>query len=138
MELCSDKTKLQVYNKSDLGDLADYVKQVNPIKVGGDKINFTDTAEHVGVLRSTAGNLPSILARVAAHKNALGAVLHTGMARSHRGNPAASLKIQQMYTNPVLFSGLGSLVLNDQEVNIVGQHHKETISNLQRLLPLPI
>ena len=58
------------------------------------------------------------------------------MARSHRGNPAASLKIQQIYTNPVLFSGLGSLVLNEHEVNIVGQHHKETISNLQRLLPL--
>ena len=136
VELCSEKTKLQVYNKSNLDELADYVKHVNPIKVGGEQINFTDTAEHVGVLRSTAGNLPSILARIAGHKAALGAVLHTGMARSHRGNPAASLKIQQIYTNPVLFSGLGSLVLNEHEVNIVGQHHKETISNLQRLLPL--
>ena len=72
VELCSEKTKLQVYNKSNLDELADYVKHVNPIKVGGEQINFTDTAEHVGVLRSTAGNLPSILACIAGHKAALG------------------------------------------------------------------
>jgi hypothetical protein len=97
---------------------------------------FTDSAEHVGLVRSTSGNLPTLLARITAHKNALGAVLHTGMARAHSGNPAASLRIQQMYANSVLFSGLGSLVLNDQEVSIVSQHHKKTISNLQRLIPL--
>ena len=40
--------------------------------------------------------------------------VHTGIARSHRGNPAASLRIQQIYGNPVLFSGLGPLVPNKQ------------------------
>ena len=136
VKLCSDKTKLQVHHKKDMKDSVEYWKAVNPIKVNGEPIKFTDVAEHVGVVRSVAGNLPSILTRISSHKNALGAVLHTGLARSHRGNPAASLRIQQLYANSVLFSGIGSLVLNDQECNIISQHHKETISNLQRLLPL--
>ena len=58
------------------------------------------------------------------------------MARAHRGNPAASLFIYQMYASPVLFSGLGSLVLSDHETNMINQHHKDTLSNLQRLISL--
>ena len=50
------------------------------------------------------------------------------MACSYRYNPAASLLLQQIYGNPVLFSGLGSLVMSDQEA-------KDIICNLQRLLP---
>ena len=136
VQLSSEKTKLLVYHTKDQQDTIDYLKYVNPIKVNGEKINFTETAEHVGVVRSVSGNLPALLARISAHKKALGAVLHSGLARSHRGNPAASLRIQQIYANSVLFSGIGSLVLSEQESNIVSQHHKETISNLQRLLPL--
>ena len=90
----------------------------------------------MGIVRSVDGNLSAVLARISAHKRALGGVLHTGMARSHRANPAASLRIQQMYANSVLFSGLGSLVLNEQESNVIFHHHKETVSNLQRILPL--
>ena len=86
------------------------------------------------MLRSVVGNLPSLLTRISAHKRALGAVLFTGLARSHRANPAASLRIQQLYANPVLFSDIGSLVLTNQESQVIAQHHKETISNLQRLL----
>ena len=136
VQLCSEKTKLQVYHRKDQCLTVDYLKHVNPIKINGEQIEFTDSAEHVGMIRSVSGNLPSILVRITSHKKALGAVLHTGMARSHRGNPAASLRIQQMYANPVLFSGLAPLVLSDQEISIVNQHHKETLSNLQQLLPL--
>ena len=136
VQLCSDKTKLLVYHGKDDTEAVQYTKGTNPITINGEHIEFTDSAEHVGLVRSTSGNLPTLLARITAHKNALGAVLHTGMARAHSGNPAASLRIQQMYANSVLFSGLGSLVLNDQEVSIVSQHHKKTISNLQRLIPL--
>ena len=135
VQLCAEKTKLQVYSKKETNLKVDYEKNSNPININGEGIKFTDSAEHVGLVRSASGNLPSILARISAHKAALGAVLHTGMARSHRGNPSASLHIHQMYANSVLFSGLGSLVLNDQEVSIVNQHHKETLSNLQRLIP---
>ena len=136
VKLSSEKTKLQVYHKKELNQLVDYVKGMNPIKLDGKSIDFVSSTEHVGLLRSTSGNLPSLLARIASHKKALGAILHSGMARSHRGNPAASIRKQEIYANPVLFSGLGSLVLNDNEVNVIDQHHKETLRNLQRLLPL--
>ena len=33
------------------------------------------------------------------------AVLHAGLAKGHRGNPAASLKIETVFAIPVLLSG---------------------------------
>ena len=113
----------------------DYVKQTNLIKINSEQIDFSETAEHVGMVRSVAGNLPTILARISAHKKALGAVLYTGIARGHRGNPAASLHVERVYASPVLFSGLAALVLSEHEVNIVNQHYKENLRRLQRLLP---
>ena len=71
----------------------EYAKNTKPIYMDDMKINFVDRAEHVGMLRSSAGNHLTILARITAHKKALGGVLHTGMARGHRGNPAASLRV---------------------------------------------
>ena len=38
-----------------------------------DSPDFVDEAEHVGFLRSTAGNLPHILNRLSAHKKSLAA-----------------------------------------------------------------
>ena len=87
------------------------------------------------MLRSVYGNLPTILERITAYRKALAGVLHTGVARSHRGNPAASLRVLQIYGNPVLLSGLAPLVLNKQETVTIDQHHKETLRSLQRLLP---
>ena len=91
----SIKTKLLFFNKKDLQAATDYWKFVNPIKVNRVQIKFVDSAEPVGLVRSIAGNSPSLLARTSAHKKALGAVLQTGMAHSHRA--AAILRIQQMY-----------------------------------------
>ena len=99
------------------------------------KVDFVDSAEHVGMIRSSSGNSPTILARFTAHRKALNAVLHTGMARGHRGNPAASLHVDQVYGIPVLLSGLGPLVLSKTEQSLINQHLKEITSNLQRLLP---
>ena len=99
--------------------------------INGKPIEFSSSAEHVGVVRSTEGNLPSIFARITAHKKALGAVIHTGMARNHRENPTASLRIERLYGIPVLLSGLCSLVFSGKDEDIVDQHHKETVSNLQ-------
>ena len=110
------------------------IKSLNPIKVNEKTIEFTDTAEHVRMLRSVNGNLPTILERFTAHRKALAGVLHTGVARSHRGNPAASLRILQTYGNPVLFSGLAPLVLSKQEILTIDQHHKDTLRSMQRVL----
>ena len=65
---------------------------LNPIVINDQQINFTNEAEHVGVLRSTEGNLPHILNRIIMHKRQLGSLMFTGIERNHRGNPAAALK----------------------------------------------
>ena len=107
----------------------------NPIKLNNVDIQFTVTAEHVGIMRSTAGITTTIYTCITEHKKALRAVMHTGMARRHRSNPAASLSVANLYGLPVLLSGLAPLVMNKSEEIIIEQHHKENISNLQRLLP---
>ena len=133
VEICTEKTKLQVFATKDMDFMVEYAKFMNPIKVNNEKIEFVDTAEHVGMLRSTAGNLPTILARFKAHRQAIASVLHVGLARGHRGNPSAGFKVHQLYGTPVLMSGLAPLLLSKHEVLIVEQHYKETIRRLQRL-----
>ena len=101
----------------------------NPVKIDGESIEFSDEAEHVGVLRSTHGNIPNILRRLTAHKKSVAANLFAGTARSHRGNLAACLKLEKIYAMPVLFSGLGSLVLSKSEVRMIDQHYMNVITD---------
>ena len=98
VQLSSEKTKLVVYHKKELQFATDYWKFVNPIKVNGTPIKFVEAAEHVGLIRSVAGN------------SALGTLLHTGLSRSHKANPTASLIIQQMYST--LYSYLVLAILS--------------------------
>ena len=58
-----------------------------------------------------------ISSRFVFHKKCLAAVLPVGLARRHRANPAASIRIQNCYAAPVLLSCLPSLVMNTKEVN---------------------
>ena len=67
------------------------------------------------------------------HKNALHALLPCGMARRHRGNPSASLRLSQLYGVPVLLSGLASLVLSQTELAIIDGHYLSTLQSLLRL-----
>ena len=79
--------------------------------------------------------MPNILGRISARKRAVMYLLPTGMARSHRGNPAASLRIELLYGTSVLLSGLSALVLDDAETNIINNQHKVNLERLQRLFP---
>ena len=103
-----EKTQLQVFSPPSLYQDIEYFKTTNYLDISGIPLTFTTSAEHVGIIRSTtSGNNPHILQRITAHKRALGAVLAAGLARRHRGNPAASLRTEKMYGLPVLLSGLG-------------------------------
>ena len=127
------KTKLLGYcsKKSEVFlKLAEYSEMIT---INGIPVNFTSEAEHVGVLRSTEGNMPNIMHRVAAHKKSLGALLSAGLARGHRGSPAAALHVHRLHCTPVLFSGLASLCLSKAEISIVDKHYQYTIQRLQRL-----
>ena len=60
-------------------------------------------------------------------------MLPVGLAKSHRGNPAASLRIERLYGVPVLLSGTVSLVLKQTENNTLSIHFKKKLESLQKL-----
>ena len=122
IDIGAEKTRLQVYAKR---GFALNTNVETPIFINEQNIPFSDLAEHVGVIRSTSGNGPAIMARISAHRKALASVLHTGIARSHRGNPASSIKIEKLYATPVLLSGISSLVLSSNEVKLIDIHYAE-------------
>ena len=132
MQLSSAKTKLLVFSKDET-DYVKYTRLVNPIHIGKSTINFVESAEHVGVLRSTSGNLPHIFQRIVSHKKALGCILSMGISRHHRASPLSSIRAEQIYAAPVLFSGVATLLLNQNEVDIISMHIKETIQKLLKL-----
>ena len=129
IKLCASKTKLlMITNDSDQKFVP-----LNPINIDGEDINFANEAEHVGVIRSCDGNMPHLLGRFAAHKRAMPGALFCGTAKSHRCNPAASVKVEKLYGMPVLFSGMASLVLTKAEVNMVDQHYYNSLRNLLKV-----
>ena len=102
MLLSAEKTKLLVFSKEDSDSLS-YIKMMSPVHIGKTKIEFADTAEHVGVLRSTSGNLPHIQQRIVNHKKSLAQILSMGMSRRHRANPVAALRAENIFSTPVFF-----------------------------------
>ena len=129
VSLCSDKTKLLMFGSPQ----QKFTTAYNPIQINGHKIEFSQAAEHVGIIRSVDGNLAHIMERIKSHKRAIGGNLSVGLARSHRANPAASLRIERMYATPVLLSGVPCLVLTKADTNLLNQHYKNILQNLQKL-----
>ena len=134
VQLSTSKTKLLLFTKSET-DHTKYVKLLSPLHIGDTSISFSDTAEHVGVLRSVASNLPHILQRIVSHKRALAQILCMGMSRRHRANPIASLRAESIFAAPVLFSGLASLILSKSESDTISHHVKITTEKLLKLHP---
>ena len=131
--LAPEKTKLVAFYNSKQKDLVDYQTSSISIAIEGKEIKCTDTAEHVGIVRSNSGNLPHILDRVSSHRKALFSVLPAGLARHHSANPAASLRVNSMLALPVLLSGVASLLLITSELNVLSQHHKNILRSLLKL-----
>jgi hypothetical protein len=128
------KTKLIAYWSKNQEVAGEHAEKIHNVTIRGTKVKLSQQLEHVGVIRNTCGNMPYIVDRIAKHKKALGAVLFTGAAKSHRGNPAASLHVHELYCSSVLLSGLATLVLSKLEIGILDQHFTTTIQRLQRLL----
>ena len=133
VKLEPSKTKLLVYCPDKQSFLVDHALNSQTIKLNNIPVKIVNETDHVGVLRSAVGNLPHILQRIARHKKALHALLPAGLARRHRGNPAASLKVSQIYGTPVLLSGTASLVLSQAELDILDGHYLHTLIKLLRL-----
>ena len=133
VELVPEKTKLLAFSPTGQKSTLHLQKLLNPLSLNGHRISFSTLAEHVGVLRSVEGNMPSVMARISAHNRAVMAVLPAGMARGHNGNPAASLRLERLYGCPVLLSGLASLVLNKSEIGALHHHHKINQQKITKL-----
>ena len=134
IEMVPEKTKLLCFTPRGQHLDTYYWQVVSPISMDGFRIGFSESAEHVGIIRSTqTGNLANVLARQAAHEKAVHAVLPAGLARGHQGNPAAALRVERLYGSPVLLSGLGALVLSKTEIDSIDFHFKISLENFQRL-----
>ena len=117
VELVPEKTKLLCYAPKGQELVSYYWAAARPISLAGHSIPFTDNAEHVGIVRSTApGNMMNVLARQSAHTKAIYGVQSLGLSKQHRGNPAASLRLEKVFGAPVLLSGLAALILNKTEL----------------------
>ena len=127
------KTKLLVFSNKCHELIIQHAASTNQLTINNIPKDFTSEAEHVGVLRNTAGNMANILQRITKHKKALGSVLAAGMGHGHLGNPAASLKVHELYCTPVLLSGLATLFLSKQELRLVDNHYQTTLQKLQKL-----
>ena len=137
VEMTPEKTKLQVFTPPSLSNYTEYMKTINYLSISGVPLTFTENTEHVGIIRSTvANNMPHVMKRISSHKRSLGAVLSAGLARAHRGNPAASIRTEKIYSFPVLMSGIACLVLHKTEEDALSQHYKETLQALQKLYKL--
>ena len=79
--------------------------------------------------------MPALLSRLSAHGKSLYSTISCGMARGHRGNPAASIRVEALYCAPRLYSGLATLLLSSPEVSSLYAHQKNTLERLQRLYP---
>ena len=129
--LSYDKTKLMMIYKGEESRLEVH----NPIRIEGHEIEFCSKANHVGVVRSSAGNMPHILNRICSHRKALRMTLSSGSAQKSRANPLVGLRLQCVYGTPVLLSGVASLVLSRSEICKLDQHLKVTHQNVQKLHP---
>ena len=132
--LSAEKTKLQVFSNKATWQQAYYDSVISPMNIDGESLAFVNETEHVGLIRSVDGNLPHILSRFSSHRGALFKVLPAGLAWGHRGNPAVALHVQKLYAEPVLLSGLGSLVLKKSEISMISQYLKITVQSLQKLM----
>ena len=133
VKLVGSKTKLLVFTTKTTDMQARLEMAVTSIDVDGHNIVPSLQAPHVGVIRSPEGNSPNIAARLSAHRRAVYSVLHAGLAKGHRANPAAALRVEAVYGISVLLSGLASLILSSKEEKILDQYYKVY---LQRLLKL--
>ena len=95
------KTKLIAFSGKKQKAVVDYHKLVSSITIDNNEIEFVTATEHVGVVRSTLGNLPHIQTRITNDNKSLFAVLP---ARNRHANPAACFRVESVHALPVLLS----------------------------------
>ena len=141
VKLVASKTKLLVFTTKETELKSKLELATTTISVDGVDIYPTTQASHVGIVRSVEGNSANIAARLSSHRKAVYGLLSAGLAKGHRANPAASLRVEMVCGVPVLLSGLASLVLSAKEESLLAQQYKVHLQRLLRLhqaTPAPV
>jgi hypothetical protein len=133
VKLVGAKTKLLVFTTKHNSMQAMVDLAINNIEIDGHNVVPSLQASHVGVVRCPEGSSPHIADRLSAHRKAVYSVMHAGLARGHRANTAAALRVEAVYGISVLLSGLASLILTSKDEKLLDQYYKV---HLQRLLKL--
>ena len=133
VHLSCEKTKLLCYSNSSTRNQAYYDQLVSPVCVDQEKVQFSNEAEHVGVTRSPLGNTAHIFNRFTAHRKAISAISASGLSRHRRANPAALVRVQQVFGIPVLLSGISTLVLKKGEIDLINQKIKKIFQHCLKL-----
>ena len=134
VQLSAVKTKLMIFSNKET-DYTRYTRMISPLSIGNTPVQFATTAEHVGVLRSVSGNLPHLQQRIVSHRRSLAQILCMGMSKKHRASPIAALRAENIFTTPILYSGVASLLITKSETDILSLHVKETTEKLLKLHP---
>ena len=100
----------------------------------GFRLIHTFKAKHLGIARTyDESNSSAIMDIMAAQNKALYSVLSVDHAKDHKANPAASLKVLDIYSTPIILNGITSLYLSNNDIELLVVHN---IRNLQRLIRL--
>ena len=139
LKFCKDSFMQLVPEKTHLLVVSPKNQMVNPsvsVSLDGGSIGITSSVEHLGLLRTDSlDNLITIKENISRHQRSLFPVLSAGASKGLFSNPAASLRVENLYASPVLFNSLATLVLKKSELDLISRHHKQT---LQRIMSLHV
>ena len=72
------------------------------LTIRSNTIMASPEADPLGILRATIGNMAAVMARISAHNKAMFAILPAGPARHHDPKPAAALRTERFFGEPVI------------------------------------
>ena len=72
------------------------------LTIRSNTIMASPEADHLGILRATIGNMAAVKARISAHNKAMFAILPAGLARHHDPKPAAALRTERFFWEPLI------------------------------------
>ena len=125
------KTKLLCFSAPRHKNIVQFAKLTSQIKIGNTEIQFSDTKEHVGIVRSSSGIFPTFLTLLLPTGNICLPVLPAGLARRHNANQAAALSVQNSFALPFLLSGKAPLTLASNDV--LDKHFESILRSLMKL-----
>jgi hypothetical protein len=117
------KTSLVYYGKKPEAD----------IFLGKDKLTVNDSFEHLGILRSTKGNMELVNQRVGLARRTVYALIPAGLHGQDGLSPAVAKKIIITYVLPRMLFGLEAVVLNATQVQSLETAYRKILRDLQSL-----